>query len=99
MESNPYLKPPTLYAARGCGKTITRLMMSLEHLKICSMFEYINKYRRISLPKVNLEGVISEYITRKKISQHRLKSLSSYERAIMTPWDLLEVDTNNLGKL
>lgn len=91
MAQNPYLRPPAFYVGRGHGKTMLHLMMCLEYLKILDMFEYLNKYRGVAIPKVDLTGVVSEYVSKKKRSQYRFELLSSYERSIMTPWDLLAI--------
>ncbi len=72
MAQNPYLKPPAFYVGRGHGKTMLHLLMCLEYLKICDMFEHLNKYRGVALPKVDLIGVVREYYQRKK-SQYEFK--------------------------
>ena len=45
---------------------MTHLMMCLEYLRIRDMFEHVNKYRGVAIPKADLTGVVKEYYRRKR---------------------------------
>lgn len=72
MGRTSYFVPPLFLPIRGCGKSTLQLMMFMEYLRILDMFEYLNKYRGVALPKIDLTGVVKEYYRHRK-SQYELK--------------------------